>query len=103
MLSVSSTYPMENYNKPRVLEVLRDKANSFRSLLPCNLARCTKDEVKEYFENTYKLDECLFSALKDEVYFYKCPDRLRLPLVFYFAHTATLYVNKLLLAGLIKV
>ena len=34
---------------------------------------------------------------------YKCPDRLRLPLIFYMGHTATLYVNKLLLAGLITV
>ena len=34
---------------------------------------------------------------------YKCPDRLRLPLVFYYAHTAVVYINKLMLAGLIKV
>ena len=39
----------------------------------------------------------------DEEYFYRSPDRLRLPLIFYLAHTATLYVNKMLLAGLIKV
>jgi len=38
----------------------------------------------------------------DEQYFYKCPDRLRLPLIFYLCHTATLYVNKLLLAGMIE-
>ena len=39
----------------------------------------------------------------DEQYLYKCPDRLRLPLIFYLAHPATLYVNKLLLASLISV
>lgn len=33
---------------------------------------------------------------------YKSPDRLRLPLIFYVAHTASVYINKLLLAGLIK-
>ena len=43
---------------------------------------------------------CLFT---DESVFYKCPDRLRLPLVFYFAHTAAVFVNKLMLAGLAKV
>ena len=39
----------------------------------------------------------------DENYFYKCPDRLRLPLIFYLAHTASFYVNKMILAGLIDV
>lgn len=33
----------------------------------------------------------------------KCPDRLRLPLVFYYGHTASVYINKLMLAGLISV
>lgn len=44
----------------------------------------------------------LFSSLLDAAYFYKCPDRLRLPLVFYVAHPASVYINKLLLAGMIK-
>ena len=39
----------------------------------------------------------------DEKYFYKCPDRLRLPLIFYLAHTASVFVNKMMLAGLIEV
>ena len=82
-------------------------------------------EIQEYFLNTYHMDEVLFSAVRskplqccfdsgrgywfenltlvDEKYMYKCPDRLRLPLIFYLAHPATLYVNKLLLAGLISV
>jgi hypothetical protein len=60
-------------------------------------------QVQEYFENTYNLDELLFTAITDEKYLYKCPDRLRLPLIFYLAHPATLYVNKLLLASLISV
>ena len=41
--------------------------------------------------------------LADEQYIYKCPDRLRLPPIFYLGHTASLYVNKLVLAGLIDV
>ncbi|GCC38570.1 hypothetical protein chiPu_0017085 [Chiloscyllium punctatum] len=72
------------------------------SLKPCNLETCTKEEILEYFENTYDLDETLFSALKDESSFYLCPDRLRLPLIFYFCHPPVLYINKLLLTGLIK-
>lgn len=45
----------------------------------------------------------LFLVIADEQYLYKCPDRLRLPLIFYLAHPATLYVNKLLLASLLSV
>ncbi|XP_067679037.1 uncharacterized protein [Haliotis asinina] len=75
---------------------------TFTSLKPLDLSTCTKQEIKLYFENSYDLNESLFTALKDESAFYKCPDRLRLPLIFYFAHTASVYVNKLLLAGFIK-
>lgn len=69
---------------------------------PCDLSSCTKREIKEYFENSYDLYETLFTALNDESAFYKCPDRLRLPLIFYFGHTAAVYINKLVLAGLLK-
>ncbi|XP_078074416.1 uncharacterized protein LOC144497273 isoform X1 [Mustelus asterias] len=72
------------------------------SLKPCNLSKCTKEEILEYFDNTYDLDETIFSALKDESSFYLCPDRLRLPLIFYYCHPPVVYINKLLLAGLIK-
>eukprot|EP01137_Pigoraptor_chileana_P029171 Opistho-2@14013 len=71
------------------------------SMRPCDLSTCTKEEIRAYFENTYDLDETLFSSIQDERALYVCPDRLRLPLVFYLAHPATLYANKLLLAGLI--
>lgn len=74
---------------------------TFLSLTPPDLSTCTKEEIKRYFINSYDLNESLFLGLKDEAYFYKCPDRLRLPLVFYFAHTAVVYVNKLMLSGLI--
>ncbi|XP_046339628.2 uncharacterized protein LOC124120813 [Haliotis rufescens] len=75
---------------------------TFTSLKPLDLSTCSKEEIKLYFENSYDLNESLFTALKEESVFYKCPDRLRLPLIFYFAHTATVYVNKLLLASFIK-
>lgn len=47
------------------------------------------------------MDSLWFTADANSIY--KCPDRLRLPLVFYYAHTAVVYMNKLLLAGLTKV
>ncbi|KAK2139594.1 hypothetical protein LSH36_1699g00008 [Paralvinella palmiformis] len=75
---------------------------TFHSLKPCDLSKTNKGEIKAYFENSYNLDESLFTSLKDESVFYKCPDRLRLPLIFYYGHTACVYVNKLILADLIK-
>lgn len=69
---------------------------------PCALNNCTKEQLLNYFENTYGLDEWLFSSIRDEESFYKCPDRLRLPLIFYYCHPAVVFVNKLILAGLIK-
>ncbi|XP_052775577.1 uncharacterized protein LOC128213634 [Mya arenaria] len=75
---------------------------TFTSLTPPDLSICSKSELRAYFENSYDLNESLFTSLKDESVFYRCPDRLRLPLIFYFAHTAVVYVNKLILAGLLK-
>ncbi|ELU18927.1 hypothetical protein CAPTEDRAFT_226801 [Capitella teleta] len=60
------------------------------------------NDILAYFENSYDLNESLFSALKDESVFYRRPDRLRLPLLFYYGHTACVYINKLILAGLMK-
>ncbi|ESO92928.1 hypothetical protein LOTGIDRAFT_239568 [Lottia gigantea] len=75
---------------------------TFQSLKPLDLSVCDKQQILAYFNNSYDLYESLFTSLKDEKVFYLCPDRLRLPLVFYFAHTAVVYVNKLVLAGLLK-
>lgn len=75
---------------------------TFTSLRPPNLSKCTKLELREYFQNSYDLNESLYSALNDDSVFYKCPDRLRLPLIFYYGHTAAVYTNKLMLAGLIN-
>ncbi|KAK3089792.1 hypothetical protein FSP39_006572 [Pinctada imbricata] len=75
---------------------------TFKSLKPPDLSCCTKQQLREYFENSYELNESIFTALKDDSVLYKCPDRLRLPLIFYFCHTAVVYANKLYLAGLIK-
>lgn len=75
---------------------------TFESKPPPDLTKCTREELLAYFENSYDLNESLFTALNEESVFYKCPDRLRLPLIFYYCHTAAVYVNKLMLAGLMK-
>ena len=60
-----------------------------------------REEIKEYFLQTYALDEKLFDLLKDEKCIYKQPNSLRHPLIFYFGHTATFFVNKLTLANIL--
>lgn len=59
-------------------------------------------EILHYFHATFDRYEQLFEVLTcDEAYFIK-PIALRHPLIFYFGHTATFFINKLLLAGLIE-
>lgn len=58
-------------------------------------------EILKYFKATWELDDRLYDCLKGQDAFLYRADPLRHPLAFYFGHTATFYVNKLLLAGLI--
>ena len=59
-------------------------------------------EIKEYFLKTYTLFEELFTIFTDDKVFYEQPEKLRHPLIFYFGHTATFYINKLILGGFLK-
>jgi 5-histidylcysteine sulfoxide synthase/putative 4-mercaptohistidine N1-methyltranferase len=61
-----------------------------------------REEILNYFEETYDLYEDLFDLLASDNAFYKRPESLRHPLVFYFGHTATFFINKLILAKSIK-
>ncbi|QWV97432.1 5-histidylcysteine sulfoxide synthase [Geomonas nitrogeniifigens] len=59
-------------------------------------------EILEYFNATFTIDELLYDTLKDDGAFYLRADRLRHPLIFYFGHTASFFVNKLVIARLIE-
>lgn len=61
-----------------------------------------RSEIKNYFLQTFELDEKLFDLLKQKDFIYKQPNRLRHPLIFYFGHTATFFINKLILANILK-
>lgn len=57
----------------------------------------------EYFNNCWLLTETLFSSIKNDKDFFQKPyHKLRHPLIFYYNHVATFYVNKMLVAGLIN-
>jgi 5-histidylcysteine sulfoxide synthase/putative 4-mercaptohistidine N1-methyltranferase len=58
-------------------------------------------EILEYFHATFEIDERLYDTLRYDDTFYLRADRLRHPLIFYFGHTATFYINKLIVAKII--
>jgi 5-histidylcysteine sulfoxide synthase/putative 4-mercaptohistidine N1-methyltranferase len=60
-----------------------------------------RQEIKAYFQETYKLYESLFNIVSDEQVYFQKADPLRHPIIFYYGHTATFFINKLKLAKII--
>ncbi|MBU0721318.1 5-histidylcysteine sulfoxide synthase [bacterium] len=54
-----------------------------------------RNEIREYFHNTYDLFEKIFEVLKNDEVFYQKSEPTRHPMIFYFGHTATFFINKL--------
>ncbi|HQT26901.1 MAG TPA: 5-histidylcysteine sulfoxide synthase, partial [Burkholderiales bacterium] len=61
-----------------------------------------REEIRRYFHETADRYESLFELLSTREAYYVKPISLRHPLVFYYGHTATFFVNKLVLAGLVE-
>ena len=59
-----------------------------------------RQDIKNYFLQTFSCYESLFECLTEQGFYHKAI-ALRHPLIFYYGHTATFFVNKLLLAKLI--
>ena len=57
-----------------------------------------REEIKTYFNYTWDLYESLFDTLANNEAYYQRSQPLRHPLIFYFGHTATFFVNKLVLS-----
>jgi 5-histidylcysteine sulfoxide synthase/putative 4-mercaptohistidine N1-methyltranferase len=60
-----------------------------------------RTEIRRYFHETYDAYELLFETLASDEAYYRRADPLRHPLIFYYGHTATFFVNKLLLGKFI--
>ena len=60
-----------------------------------------RTELKAYFNQTWATYESLFSLINSDEAYYLRPEPLRHPLIFYFGHTATFYINKLMLGKFI--
>lgn len=56
-----------------------------------------RQALKHYFNQTWALYESLFDLIAHHDAYYLKAEPLRHPLIFYFGHTATFYINKLIL------
>ncbi len=65
-------------------------------------AGATRQEILDYFIATFDRYEALFETLVSEQAYFIKPIALRHPLIFYLGHTATFFINKLVLAGLLE-
>jgi 5-histidylcysteine sulfoxide synthase/putative 4-mercaptohistidine N1-methyltranferase len=61
-----------------------------------------RQEILQYFQKTWAIDELLYTQLKSDEVFYHRGDPLRHVLLFYFGHTAVFFINKLFLAKQIE-
>ncbi len=61
-----------------------------------------RKEIRAYFHNTFDLFEKVFELLKDDSVFYKQSEPTRHPMIFYFGHTATFFINRLIAMKIIS-
>jgi 5-histidylcysteine sulfoxide synthase len=59
-----------------------------------------RKEILNYFFQTFDIDSRLYDHLKNDEAFYQRAEPLRHPLIFYYGHTASFYINKLSIAKL---
>ena len=60
-----------------------------------------REEISLYFNYTWDLYESLFDTLVNDEAYYQRSQPLRHPLLFYLGHTATFFVNKLVLGKIL--
>ena len=75
--------------------------SKYTPLLDGESPEAKREEILDYFLNTFELYEKVFELLKDDSVFYKKSEITRHPMIFYFGHTATFFVNKLILMKII--
>jgi len=60
-----------------------------------------KNTIRTYFRETWDLYEKLFQVMANDESYFTRADPLRHPLIFYLGHTATFFINKMVLAKVI--
>jgi 5-histidylcysteine sulfoxide synthase/putative 4-mercaptohistidine N1-methyltranferase len=71
------------------------KFTNMNLTLDGNSVEKKREEIKNYFLNTYLMYEKIFELLKNDSVFYKKSEPTRHPMLFYLGHTATFFINKL--------
>ena len=71
-------------------------------VLAGNDVEVKRKEIAVYFNATFERYESLFETLLNDRAYYQKPIPLRHPLIFYYGHTATFFINKLILSGLVE-
>lgn len=61
-----------------------------------------REELRAYFHQSYDLFESLFEVLAGDEVFYRQSEPTRHPMIFYFGHSAVFYINKLIIAGVLR-
>jgi len=61
-----------------------------------------REEIRRYFHQTFTLYERLFALIRSDASCYERHEPLRHPLIFYFAHPAVFFVNKLIAGRFIE-
>ncbi|RLN47201.1 hypothetical protein BBJ28_00004142 [Nothophytophthora sp. Chile5] len=68
-----------------------------------NLSTCSREEMLDYFDNSWALTDALFATVQGErAFLTPPPHQLRHPLIFYYGHPTCFFVNKFLVSGLIS-
>jgi 5-histidylcysteine sulfoxide synthase/putative 4-mercaptohistidine N1-methyltranferase len=78
-----------------------DIRNTRTTILNQGTSEEKRAQIRDYFHKTYSLDEQLYETLSTDDAFYLRAEPLRHPLIFYLGHTASFYINKLIIAKLI--
>ena len=82
------------------------KPQTMHESLSCKTVLTTdpniKQALKNYFIKTYDVYEKIFDMLATEQAFYIKAEPLRHPLIFYYGHTAAVYVNRFYDYGIVK-
>jgi len=80
----------------------QEKTSALEAAAQSDTSRAAFERIAGNLHATFERYESLFEVLTcDEAYDRK-PISLRHPLIFYFGHTATFFINKFMLAGLIE-
>jgi len=79
-----------------------DLKNTRTVILNTGTPEQKRQEIRDYFHATFDIDEKLYETLRYDSSFYLRADRLRHPLIFYYGHTATFFINKLIISRVIS-